>query len=75
MTGKFDIEINMNGWLVPMHIEQKGEGVFKVAYEDITLGYLLQNERSRWQYVDNIFNGSLLNAQTTAMIGKAIINY
>lgn len=75
MTGEFDIEVNLNGWLVPMHVQRKGLGVFKVAYEDTTLGYLLRSETSRWQYIHNVLSRSLLNAQTTAMIGKAIINY
>jgi hypothetical protein len=75
MRGKFDIEVDLNGWLVPMHVEQKGRGIFKVAYEDTILGYLVQNERSRWNYIHNIFSEGLLNPQTTERISNAIINY
>jgi|GEM_PF-2093638 len=75
MTGKFDIEVDLNGWLVPMHIEQKGQGIFKVVYEDTILGYLQQHERFRWSTITDMFSPGLLNQQTTEMIGKAIINH
>jgi len=75
MAGKFDITIDLNGWLVPMHVEKKGGGVFKVAYEDMILGYLVQNDCSRWNYVHNVFSEGLLNAQTADRIRQAIINY
>jgi len=75
MRAEFDIQVNLNGWLVPIHVQKKGSGVFKVAYENTTLGYLMQNNDSRWQYLHNVFSSSLLNAQTTAIIGKAIRTY
>lgn len=75
MTGKFDIEINLNGWLIPIHVEQKGSGIFKVAYGGTTLGLVLQNQGSSWTYVQNLFNNGLLNKLTADKIGTAIINY
>lgn len=75
MSEKFDIEVDLNGWLVPMHVEQKGKDVFKVAYEDVTLGYLVHKEPSKWKYIHNIFTEGLLNARTAAMIGQAIKAY
>jgi hypothetical protein len=75
MTGKFEIKVDLNGWLVPMLVEKKGSGVFKVAYEDMTLGYLVENEGSRWNYVHNVFNEELLNAQTAERIKNAIVSH
>jgi len=75
MTRQFDIEVDLNGWLVPMHIEQKGKGVFKVVYEDTILGYLQQHGLFKWSALTDLVTPSLLNQQTTEKIGKAIINH
>ncbi|WP_158798530.1 hypothetical protein [Pedobacter sp. L105] len=75
MSAKFDIQIDLNGWLVPFHIERKGKGIFKIAYEELSLGHLLLDEYSRWIYKKSMNAGQLLNAGTTAKITKAIINY
>jgi len=75
MSAKFDIQIDLNGWLIPFHIERKGKGIFKVAYEELTLGYLLLDEYARWKYMKSVFADKLLNSKTTAKITNAIINY
>lgn len=75
MSVKFDIQIDLNGWLIPFHIERRGKGIFKVAYEELTLGHLLLDECSKWTYMKNAMTGKLLNAKTTAKITQAIVNY
>jgi len=75
MTGKFDIQIDLNGWLIPFHIENKGSGIFKVAYEKVTIGHLLLNESSKWMYLTDINDVNLLNSYTADKISMAIINY
>jgi len=75
MTGQFDIEIDLNGWLIPIHVEQKGEGIFKVAYGRTTLGILLKNQGSNWSYAQNLLSKGLLNKVTSEKISRAITNY
>jgi hypothetical protein len=75
MIGKFDIQVNLNGWVIPFHIESQGEGVFKVIYDKLTLGHLLVNDTSKWIYLNNIAEDKLLNPYSAAMISQAITNY
>ncbi|CAM4107855.1 hypothetical protein SAMN06265348_103366 [Pedobacter westerhofensis] len=75
MIGKFDIQVNLNGWLIPFHVESKGEGIFKVAYESVNIGHLLVNDTSKWMYLTDISDEKLLNSYTADKISKAIINY
>lgn len=75
MEERFDVEIDLNGWLIPIHVEQKGTGIFKVAYGNTSLGILLQSETSKWSYVQNLFSKGLLNKITTDKISFAIRNY
>jgi len=75
MKAKFDIQIDLNGWVIPFHIEREGYGIFKVAYENIALGYLLLNNSAKWLYIKNISGGNLLNPRTRTKISKAILNY
>lgn len=75
MTGKFDVEIDLNGWLVPIHVEQKDRGIFKVAYGNTSLGILVQSDASKWTYVQNPVSSGLLNKVTTEKISEAIRNY
>jgi hypothetical protein len=75
MIAKFDIQVDLNGWLIPFHIERKGYGIFKVAYENITLGHLMVNDASKWIYLKNIADRNLLNSYTADKISRAIVNY
>lgn len=75
MKAKFDIQINLNGWVIPFHIERQGYGIFKVAYKNLALGHMLLTERAKWFYIKNITGESLLNLPTRIAISKAIINY
>jgi hypothetical protein len=72
MTAQFNIEIDLNGWLVPIRVEGKGSGIFKVAYGDTTLGLLVQNESSHWLYTQDLFSTGCLNALTSEKISQAI---
>jgi hypothetical protein len=72
MTAKFNIEIDLNGWLVPICVEGKGSGIFKVAYGDVTLGLLVQNESSNWMYTQDLFSTGCLNELTSKKISQAI---
>lgn len=75
MEKRFDVEIDLNGWLIPIQVEQKGSGIFKVAYGNTSLGLLIQSETSKWTYVQNLFSRGLLNKLTTDKISVAIRNY
>jgi hypothetical protein len=72
MTAKFNIEIDLNGWLVPICVEGKGSGIYKVAYGDVTLGMLVQNESPQWLYTQDLFSVGCLNALTSEKISQAI---
>lgn len=75
MEERFDVEIDLNGWLIPIQVEQKGSGIFKVTYGNTSLGLLIQSETSKWTYVQNLFSRGLLNKLTTDKISFAIRNY
>ncbi|SEB00180.1 hypothetical protein [Pedobacter hartonius] len=75
MIAKFNIQVNLNGWLIPFHIERKQSGIFKVFYENTILGHLLVNDYSKWVYLNNVGNEKLLNPYTADRISKAIVNY
>jgi len=75
MSPKFDIQVNLNGWMIPFKIERKGYGIFKVAYENVSLGYLLLNESAKWLYLKSVKGEELLNPYSTRKITEAIVNY
>lgn len=76
MSEKFDIQINLNGWLIPFSIENKGSGIFKINFENLTLGFLKANNSNRWTYLQNSIAGEgLLNKRTTDKICQAIKYY
>ena len=75
MKAKFDIQVNLNGWMIPFHIERKGYGIFKVAYENMILGHLMLSECTKWLYIRNVAVDDLLNVRTRNKISAAIINY
>ncbi len=61
--------------MIPFHIERKGYGIFKIAYENTSLGYLMLTEKMQWLYIRNVATGDLLNPPTRTKISEAIINY
>lgn len=75
MRAKFDIQIDLNGWVIPFHIERRGNRIFKIAYGNTALGHLLLNENSKWDYFAAYSGSKLMNLCTRNKIGKAIINY
>ena len=75
MIGKFDIQVDLNGWVIPFHIESQGEGVFKVIYDKLTVGHLLVNDTSKWIYLNPVTDNNLLNSYSAARISQAITNY
>lgn len=74
MTAKFNIQITLNGWVIPFDIERHGKGVFKVAYRNAVLGHLLLTEKAKWYYI-NYSSQNLLNKITRTKITEAIVNY
>lgn len=75
MRAKFDIQVDFNGWLIPLHVENKGSGIFKIAYESVILGHLLVNDNSKWMYMNPVTEENLLNPSIAEKISEAIINY
>jgi hypothetical protein len=75
MSTTFDIQIDLNGWLIPFQIERKGAGTFKVIFENLSLGFVLLNNSSQWIYLQKTMRRGLLNKQTTDKICEAIKYY
>lgn len=75
MTATFNIQVDFNGWLIPLQVERKESGIFKIAYQSVVLGHLLVNETAKWMYVNPVTEENLLNPSIAEKISKAIINY
>lgn len=75
MSAEFNIQVDLNGWIVPFRIEEKGQGIFKIAYHSLLIGHVLLNEAKKCIYISNVGESPLLNAYTAEKIGEAIIKY
>jgi hypothetical protein len=75
MGKRFDIQIDLNGWVIPFQIERKDSGIFKVLYDNLTLGFILLNNASKAMYLQPAMSHELLNKQTADKICEAIKYY